>query len=223
MAAPSRHGNFKDVEASRPPFEEDVQYHLTKTVDPSWQPGTGANTSDWKQHKTVEIDPYGEGRAITDNYKLLISGIVPRPIGFISSISASGKKNLAPFSYTNLANHDPPIFTVGFSGGTGKSKDTCNNILETKECVINIISDWFIEAANYTAINAPPEVSEWELSGLTPAACSVVKPERVAESAFAVECKLVASHDWESPVLGPDGEKRKTGTLVILQGELLVF
>lgn len=117
-----------------------------------------------------------------------------------------------------MVNHDPPIFCVGFSGGRGQAKDTATNILETGECTLNIISEWFIEAANYTATNAPPDVSEWDLCGLTPAASSVVKPERVAESAFSIECKLVTHHEWESPTAAADGSRRKTGILCILQG-----
>lgn len=163
-----------------------------------------------------EIDPYAEGRLAGDNYKLLISAIVPRPIGFLSTLNTATNPptaNLAPFSYTNMVNHDPPIFCVGFSGGHGNPKDTCRNVLETGECVINIISEWFAEAANYTSVNAPAGVSEWDLAGLTPAPSRLVKPARVKESAFAVEAKLVAHHEWTSP-----GSGKTTGITCLFQG-----
>jgi flavin reductase (DIM6/NTAB) family NADH-FMN oxidoreductase RutF len=110
--------------------------------------------------------------------------------------------------------HDPPIFCIGFSGGIDNPKDTCKNIIETGECTINIISEWFAEAANYCAINAPHGVSEWDLSGLTPAPSTKVKPPRVAESVFSVEAKLRHHHEWESPTT----PGKKTGVLVILEG-----
>lgn len=119
----------------------------------------------------------------------------PRPIGFISSVSAAGVTNLAPFSYFTMANHDPPVVVVSFTHPAPKDgqpvlKETCQNILDTKEFVANIISESFVEAANYTSIDAPAEVSEWALSGLTPVASKLVKAPRVGESAFAMECEL---------------------------------
>ncbi|RPB25084.1 hypothetical protein L211DRAFT_807140 [Terfezia boudieri ATCC MYA-4762] len=212
------HPDFKSVESSRPPFDVNRDFHYTKNPSPPWKLGLGANkvaaaASDIPHR---EIDPYGEGRAPGDNYKLLISGVIPRPIGFISTINTATSPptaNLAPFSYTNMVNHDPPIFCVGFSGGRGNPKDTCRNVLETGECVINIISEWFVEAANYTSVNAPAGVSEWELSGLTPAPSRLVKPARVKESAFAIEAKLVAHHEWSSP-----GSGMTTGVTCLFQG-----
>jgi len=210
--------DFNSVESSRPPFDVSREFYYTKTASPQWGLGSGANEVDpaaaAAPHR--EIDPYGEGRAPGDNYKLLISGVIPRPIGFISTLNTATSPptaNLAPFSYTNVVNHDPPIFCVGFSGGRGNPKDTCRNVLETGECVINIISEWFAEAANYTSVNAPAGVSEWELSGLTPAPSRIVRPARVKESAFAIEAKLVAHHEWTSP-----GSGRATGVTCLFQG-----
>lgn len=131
------------------------------------------------------------------NYKLLISGIVPRPVGFLSTQSADGlSKNLAPFSYTQVINHDPPIFVVGFAGS--KDKDTLRNLRNTGECVINIISEDFVDAANATAVDAPYGMSEWQLSGLTPAASTEVQTERVKESLFSVEGKVIEIRDFQS-------------------------
>ncbi|EWC44777.1 hypothetical protein DRE_06415 [Drechslerella stenobrocha 248] len=92
-------------------------------------------------------------------------------------------------------------------------KDSLQNILDTGELVINVISEWFIEAANYTAINAPLGVSEFDLSGLTPLPSSKVKPPHVAESAFSIEAKLVSHHPWYSPTTG-----KNTGVTIFAEG-----
>jgi flavin reductase (DIM6/NTAB) family NADH-FMN oxidoreductase RutF len=131
----------------------------------------------------------------------------------VSTVSKDGsQRNLAPFSYTQVVNHDPPVFCIGFSAGRNM-KDTARHLLESGECTINIISDFFIEAANYTAINAPPGVSEWGLSGLTPEKSTVVSAPRVKESVFSIEAKLLHSHDWKSKTTG-----NHTGTLCIVEG-----
>ena len=209
------HGDFKAVEASRPPFNTSSKWHYTQTVAPSWKPGDGANDKSNLHIPHRKIDPYEEGRAAVSNYKLLISGIVPRPVGFVSTISADEKTtNLAPFSYFSVISHDPPLFTLGFSGGYNRPKDTLNNLLAQKECTLNIISEDYIEAANYTSINAPEGVSEWPFSGLTPAKSTVVRPDRVQESVFSVEAKLLETREWESRVT----PGKKTGVLAIVEG-----
>ncbi|KAF3174546.1 hypothetical protein TWF225_004070 [Orbilia oligospora] len=209
----SRHPDFKTVEATREDWET-IEWHLNKTVNPEWKVGTGATDDSWKSLKKVEIDPYAEGRRVGDNYKLMISAITPRFIGFVSTISKDGKTtNLAPFSYTTMVAHDPPMVVIGFSSSMESKKDTLQNILDTGELVINVISEWFLEAANYTSINAPPGVSEFDLSGLTPAPSSKVKPPHVAESAFSIEAKLVSHHPWVSPATG-----KTTGVTIFAQG-----
>jgi flavin reductase (DIM6/NTAB) family NADH-FMN oxidoreductase RutF len=210
------HGDFKAVEASRPPFEAN-DFHYTQTPKPSWKPGSGANDPSGLEKNHREIDPYGEGRAAVLNYKMLISAVVPRPVGFTSTISADGKStNLAPFSYFTLVNHDPPIFVLGFAGGMDKAKDTLKNLLETKECVINIITEEYVEAANFTSINAPEDVSEWSFSGLHGAKSSMVKPDRVKEAVFSIEAKLVSTHEWTSK--NPDTPDKKTGVTAFVEG-----
>ncbi|KAL6706079.1 hypothetical protein ACN47E_006181 [Coniothyrium glycines] len=209
------HGDFKAVEASRPPFDASTTFHYTQTPKPDWTAGSGPNTTSKKNHR--QIDPYAEGRPVVHNYKLLISAIVPRPIGFTSTISADGKStNLAPFSYFNMVNHDPPIFVLGFAGGMDRAKDTLKNLLETKEATINIITEEYIEAANYTSINAPDNVSEWSLSGLHAEKCTYVKPDRVKEAVFSIEGKLVSTTEWTSKnAATPD---KKTGVTAFIEG-----
>lgn len=186
------HPDFKKVEASRPPFDTNHHWNIKQTVDPNWKLGSGANDGGASlKIPHVEIDPYEHGRPAVYNYKLLISGIIPRPIGFISTRSKDGSStNLSPFSYTQMINHDPPLFIIGFAGGFDNAKDSLKNLQESEECVINIISEHFIEAANATSINAPYGVSEWPLSGLTPAPCTTVKASRVKEAVFSIEGKL---------------------------------
>jgi hypothetical protein len=86
------HPDFAKIEASRPAFHTDAGLTYTQTVEKGWTFGSGANDEkDGEGKKHIEIDPYAEGRAAASNYKLLISAIVPRPIGFCSTVSADGK------------------------------------------------------------------------------------------------------------------------------------
>ncbi|KAI9829932.1 MAG: hypothetical protein M1819_005904 [Sarea resinae] len=210
------HPDFGKVQASRPDWDEKSAWSYRKTRDPDWKPGQGGNDGGESLNENhVEIDPYEEGRPAAFNYKLLISGIVPRPIGFISTQSSDGKStNLAPMSYTQVVNHDPPIFVVGFAGGMENAKDSLRNLVDTQECVINIISEHFIEAANFTSINSPYGVSEWALSGLHPATCTTVKASRVKESVFSVEGKLMETKEFTSRA----NPTKKTGVLAIIEG-----
>lgn len=208
--------DFETVQATRPGFDHDAKVTVTKPPNPTWKHGEGGNDGGESLKKNhVEIDPHEEGRPATSNYKLLISGMVPRPIALISTKSADGKTdNLAPFSYAQVINHDPPLFTVGIAGSLENAKDTLRNLSETKECVINIISEHFVEAANATSINAPYGVSEWETSGLHQAPTSIVKPARVKESVLSIEGKLVETKEFESR----QTPGKKTGVLCIIEG-----
>lgn len=132
------------------------------------------------------------------NYTFLISSIAPRPIGFVSTISADGKFNLAPFSYFQVVDHDPPVFVIGFSGRADRLKDTLRNLQETGECTFNIVSEDMIEAVNATSVDAPFGVSEWELSGLTKAESTTVKAPRVKESVVSIEGKLCEIIDYKT-------------------------
>ncbi len=209
------HSDFGKVQASRPDYDK-RDWKFTKTVDPNWTYGSGGNDGGASLEKNhIEIDPYAEGRQAAQNYKLLISGIVPRPIGFLSTRSKDGSStNLSPFSYTQVINHDPPIFIVGFAGGMDNAKDSLRNLIESKECTINIISEHFVEAANATSIDAPYGVSEWALSGLHPAPCKNVQCSRVKEAVFSIEGKLVDTREFESRAT----PGKKTGVMGIIEG-----
>lgn len=124
-------------------------------------------------------------------YKLLTATVVPRPIAWVSSLGADGTLNLAPFSYFNVVSSDPPVllFSVGQRDSV-TAKDTLTNIEQAKEFVVNTVSERVLEAMNMSAINAPPNVSEFELAEVTPAPSSVIATPRVLESPVSFECKL---------------------------------
>jgi flavin reductase (DIM6/NTAB) family NADH-FMN oxidoreductase RutF len=136
----------------------------------------------------VTVDP-----AITPHhnlYKLLIGSVVPRPIGFISTISAEGVRNLAPFSFFNAVCGNPPV--VCFSASFREPrKDTYLNVQATREFVVNIVSEEIAEQMNLTSGDYPLSADEFEISGLTPLPCDLVRPARVAESHVSMECRLL--------------------------------
>ena len=134
-------------------------------------------------------------------YKLMTGIIVPRPIALVSTISREGVANLAPFSFFCGVGAVPP--TVLFCPSLrpadsaeaghwpGTRKDTLRNVEETHEFVINVVSDAIAAAANAASAEVPPEVDEFQLSGLTPVPSEAVRPPRVAESPALMECKLL--------------------------------
>ena len=94
------HPDFAAVQARRPNYDAGDQWMLSKTPNPDWKYGDGANSSHWKGQEFLTIDPFEEGRPGVLNYKLMISTTVPRPIALVSTTTADRKtKNLAPFSY----------------------------------------------------------------------------------------------------------------------------
>jgi flavin reductase (DIM6/NTAB) family NADH-FMN oxidoreductase RutF len=109
----------------------------------------------------------------------------PRPIGWISTRSAAGALNLAPYSFFNAFNYTPPI--VGFA--SIGAKDTLRNVQETGEFVWNLATRALAEPMNQSCAAVPPEVSEFALAGLTPLASTQVAPPRVAESPVSFECR----------------------------------
>ncbi len=112
--------------------------------------------------------------------------VAPRPIGWVSTVSADGVANLAPYSFFNLFNYTPPI--IGFSSMGWK--DSVANIEATGEFVWNLVSRDLGEAMNTTAANVAADVDEFALAKLDMAASTKVKPARVAASRAQFECKL---------------------------------
>ncbi|MBZ5664829.1 MAG: flavin reductase family protein [Acidobacteriia bacterium] len=155
-------------------------------------------------------------------YNILISAVAPRPIAWVSSISASGQPNLAPFSFFNAVCAEPPL--LAFAPGmrspkkspaagepAGEPKDTLRNIRETKEFVISVVTYELAEAMNLTSGEYDASINEFEVGKLAPAPSKVVRPARVAESPVSFECKLHQILDFNP---SPEG-----GSLVI--GEIV--
>jgi flavin reductase (DIM6/NTAB) family NADH-FMN oxidoreductase RutF len=116
--------------------------------------------------------------------------IVPRPIGWISTMSADGVHNLAPYSQFQMVNSECPFVMVGCGQNRmGKRKDTVVNIEQTGEFVYNIATYDLRLAMNATAAELPPEADEFVVAGLTKAPSVRVKPCRVAESPIQMECQ----------------------------------
>ena len=109
----------------------------------------------------------------------------PRPIGWISTQSATGATNLAPYSFFNAFNYVPPI--VGFA--SIGYKDTVRNVEATGEFVWNLATRDLADVMNQSCAAVPPEVSEFALTGLTPLPSTLVAPPRVAESPVTFECR----------------------------------
>ena len=112
--------------------------------------------------------------------------IAPRPIGWISTRNAQGALNLAPYSFFNGFNYNPPI--VGFASLSGK--DSLRNARATGEFGWSLVTRPLAEAMNATSAPVPPEVDEFKLAGLTPEPSRCIATPRVAESPVSFECKV---------------------------------
>ncbi len=122
-----------------------------------------------------------------DYYFLMTALVVPRPIGWISTVSASGVRNLAPYSYFNLMGSDPFYVAFGSSG----VKDSLTNLREVPQFVANIVTMHLLEKMNFTSGDYPREEDEFGWAGLTPAPSARVRPFRVKEAKAHLECELV--------------------------------
>ncbi|MCM3666411.1 flavin reductase family protein [Mesobacillus subterraneus] len=143
-------------------------------------------------------------------YKLLQGSVLPRPIAFVSSQDENGNANLAPFSFFTVISANPMMvcFSPMRRGTDGVKKDTLKNIEGTKEFVINIVSEEFVQQMNDCATEFTSDVDEFEASGLTKVDSVAVKPSRVKESKVHLECVL-------DQVLHFGGEEAGAGSLVI--------
>jgi flavin reductase (DIM6/NTAB) family NADH-FMN oxidoreductase RutF len=160
----------------------------------------------------MEFDPESlEQSAI---YKLLTGAVIPRPIGWISSISEDGILNLAPFSFFNAVGDDPPHVMFSTVRGNNTNKDTLNNVLATKQFVVNMVTEDLVERMNTTSQPVPSNESEFDLANLTPIASTKVKPPRVKESPITMECELVHHYTLEN---------HKYGGATMIIGRIVMF
>ncbi len=149
-----------------------------------------------------------------DNHRTLLSAVLPRPIAFVSTISAAGVPNLAPFSFFNAVGNSPPA--IIFSPATrpdGTLKDTVVNLREVPECVVHVVPHAICDGMNLASYPFPPEVDEFTAAGFTPIPSRFVRPPRAAESPVQMECRLIQ--------IVPVGEGPLSGNLCIC--EILCF
>jgi flavin reductase (DIM6/NTAB) family NADH-FMN oxidoreductase RutF len=139
----------------------------------------------------VIVDPGAS--SIHDIEKLLVGVILPRPIAFVSTLSPTGVANLAPFSFFTAVCPKPPVicFCNSIRPRDGSKKDTLRNVEATGEFVVNVVSEEFAQQMAVCSGEYPPDVSEFDISGLTPIASDLVKPPRVKESHVQMECRLL--------------------------------
>lgn len=121
--------------------------------------------------------------------------VVPRPIGWISTLSRAGIVNLAPYSQFNNLGYDPPyvMFSANSRPASGHRKDSVKNAIDTGEFVVNMATYAQRDAINMTSQFLPPEVDEAALAGLDMIASAIVRPPRVATSPVHLECRFHGS------------------------------
>lgn len=142
-----------------------------------------------------------------DPFKAIVA---PRPIGWISSLDAEGRTNLAPYSFFNAISSRPHIVMFSSDG----RKDSVSNIEATREFVCNLATWDLRDAMNQSSARLPHETSEFDTTGLATAPSRLIKPPRVAAAAAALECKLIKTDDIE----GLDG---KWSGNVVVYGEVV--
>ncbi len=129
---------------------------------------------------------------IPEVFALLLSGVSPRPIALVSTLSENGNANLSPFSFFNAFGCNPPY--VAFSPSTrvrdGSKKDTYYNLVREKECTIQVVTHDIVEQVSLASTEYETGVDEFVKSGLTPVPSDLVKPPMVKESPFRMECVL---------------------------------
>jgi len=188
-----------------PPFAPNTTgFNYSQPPHPEWTYGQGIEaTADGRAWAEGEKAGWKTIDTATENPQKLnatmISGILPRPVAFVSTISEEGVENLAPFSYFNMVSSSPPVISFSSIYTPSGDKDTVRNIRATKGFTVNIISEPWIHQANICCITSPRNVSEWPLSGLRKEPSVHVKAPRVKESAFAMECELLQAIDIIHP------------------------
>lgn len=149
-----------------------------------------------------------------DIYKVLTGAVIPRPIGWISTVDKNGVPNLAPFSFFNAVGEDPPHVIFSTVRPDNTNKDTLNNVLSTRQFVVNMATEELVEAVNTTSATLPPDVNEFDYAGLTPVPSILVKAPRVKESPIHFECELVHHYTLEG---------HKHGGATIMVGKIVMF
>ena len=145
------------------------------------------------------------------SYRLLTGLVVPRPIAWVTTVSADGVTNLAPFSAFTFVSPKPPMLAISVGRKGGTYKDTARNILATEECVIHIADTALLMPLHASSEELPPETSEIEQLGLATVPSRFVRPPRLTAPPVAMECRLRHCIEF--------GETRSR----LLVGEVLTF
>ena len=127
-----------------------------------------------------------------ERYKLLIGLVIPRPIAWVSTRSANGVANCAPFSFFNVFSEDPPLCVIGINprASDGAIKHSLKNIRRTKEFVVNLVDEATANAMHVSSEEISEDESEFDKAGLTQAPAALVQHPRIAEAAACLECRL---------------------------------
>ena len=126
-----------------------------------------------------------------ERYKLLTGLVYPRPIALVSTYSANGVANCAPYSYFNAVCEEPMLVVLSFSARSdGAPKHSLANLLRTGEFVVNLVDEPIANGMHVSSAEVPESVSEFEQAGFTPAACRYVQHPRIAEAPASFECRL---------------------------------
>lgn len=125
-----------------------------------------------------------------ENYKLLIGSIIPRPVAVVSTQSADGIVNIAPFSFFNIVSSEPVILSLAIQRKEGGLKDTARNLLATKEAVVHILDQTNVQEANKTAALLPADQSELTVSGFTTTASKTIAVPGLNEASVRLETIL---------------------------------
>jgi flavin reductase (DIM6/NTAB) family NADH-FMN oxidoreductase RutF len=134
-----------------------------------------------------------------DRYELLLGTVLPRPITIVTTLSAEGAINAAPYSLFNVVSYDPPVIMIAIlPHPEGRLKDTAANIYATREFAVNLVPRSMAEAMNITNIDAPEGRNELTLAELKAAPSATIKPPRIADSPVAFECRLLTSLSFNS-------------------------
>jgi flavin reductase (DIM6/NTAB) family NADH-FMN oxidoreductase RutF len=157
----------------------------------------------------TELDP--KTLPAEQAYRLLTGVVVPRPVAWVTTLSAAGTVNLAPFSAFTFVSPKPPMLAISVGRKAGVYKDTARNILATEEFVVHIADQPLLEPLHQSSIEHPPEVSEVEALGLATHPSVHVKPPRLSAAPIAMECKLRHCIEF--------GETRSR----LLVGEIVLF
>lgn len=148
----------------------------------------------------VEIDP--ADCTWDESYRIMTSVVVPRPIGWISTVDERGHDNLAPYSHYNNVCAGPPV--VMFSSGRlvdGSMKDSSRNAIDVGEFAVNVVTESVARSMDESSAYLPREESEFDFADIERADCERISPPRVADAAVCLECSLFDYHEVYNNVM----------------------